>query len=182
MVLPAEMRAFYAECNGLFLEWGVAGSERRERTPAFSYPDYGQPVGCINLLPVNRAMSTGWEADGHVNEIQDDHWISLYGALPEPRPVVGSVCFDNFSKYNHADLILGPEPRVVVSTDHGADMDSSDHTDFANYLDATLSMYGVCRYKHAFGIGWSRRSAPAPRWTRRPTLDEVLALAREDDA
>ena len=84
VALPAAMRAFYAECNGLFLEWGLVGSERRELTPVFSYPDYGQPVGCINLLPVDQAMSAGWEADCHVNEIQDDHWISLYGAVPEP--------------------------------------------------------------------------------------------------
>ena len=179
--LPTAMRAFYAACNGLFLEWGLVGSEQTRATPIFSYPDYGQPVGCINLLPVEEAMSAGWEADFHVNGIQDDHWIALYGAVPDPKPAVGSVCLDNFSKYNHADLILGPEPRVVVSTDHGADMDSSDHTDFGNYLEATLALYGLNRYTHAFGIGWTRRSAPAPLWTKRLTLEDVLALAREDE-
>lgn len=178
--LPAAMRGFYAEANGLFLEWGTRGSDREELTSPFGYPDYGQPVGCINLLPVEHVMSTEWEESCHVNEIQDDHWEALYGAVPDPRPVVGAVCFDNYSKYHHGDLILGPEPVVVVCTDHGADMDSSDSTDFANYLEATLSLYGLCRYTHAFGIGWTRRSAPAPTWTRRLSLDEVVALARKD--
>jgi len=39
---------------------------------------------------------------------------------------VRAVVIDNFSKYNHGDMILGPEPVMIVSTDQGADMDSSD--------------------------------------------------------
>lgn len=179
--LPEAMRAFYAEQNGIFLEWGLRGVTYEYPTRPFDYPDYGQPPGCINLLPVAQALSVGWEADSHVNEIQPAHWKALYGAVPDPLPVVGSICFDNFRKYNHADLILGPEPVVVVSTDHGADMDSSDYTDFGNYLEATLRLYGADRYAHAFGIGWSRRSARAPVWTRRPSLDEIVALVRAEE-
>ncbi len=173
--LPADLLEFYRAHDGVFLEWGLRDREPEIKTAPFEYPDYGQAPGCINLLPVAQAMSTGWEADYHVNAIQDDHWIHLYGRVPDPLPPCGSVCVDNYSKYNHADLILGPEPLMVVSTDHGADMDSSDFTTFSTYLDLTLALYGTDRYAHGLGIGWSRKSQRVDAWTRRPTLDQVIA-------
>lgn len=179
--LPADLLEFYRAHDGVFLEWGLRGRDYAGKTEPFGYPDYGQPPGCINLLPVAQAISTSWEEDSHVNEIQDDHWILLYDRVPDPRPPCGSVCIDNFSKYNHGDLILGPEPVMIVSTDHGADMDSSDFTSISTYLDMTLAIYGLCRYQHGVGIGWSRTSQRLDAWTKQPTLDGLIAELLADE-
>jgi hypothetical protein len=181
VALPAAILDFYREHDGVFLEWGLRGREYEAKTVPFEYPDYGQPPGCINLVPVADAMSTDWEGSFHVNEIQDDHWIHLYGRVPDPLPACGSVCVDNFSKYNHGDLILGPELLMVVSTDHGADMDSSDYASFSTYLDMTLAIYGTCRYANGLGIGWSRKSQRVDAWTKRPTLDQLIAELLVDE-
>lgn len=178
MPLPEELRSFYAAHDGVFLEWGLRERPEESRTEPFGFPDYGQPPGCINLLPVAHAMSPEWESSCHVNEIQPDHQALLFGAVPEPPPPFGAVCIDNFSKYNHADLILGPEPVVVVSSDHGADMDSSDYCSFATYLDMTLAIWGTSRYYDGIGIGWTRQSQRLDAWTKRPTLDETIASLR----
>lgn len=179
--LPAALRAFYAAHDGVFLEWGLRGRVYEARTGAFAYPDYGQPPGCINLVPVRMAMSTGWEQDGTVNEVQSDHQELLFGAPLDPEPPVRAVVLDNFSKYNHADLIFGPAPVVVVSTDHGADMDSSDFVDFDTYLEMTLALYGVNRYSEGIGIGWSRQPQRLAKWDRAPGLDEIVAKLLADD-
>ncbi len=172
--LPADMRAFYAAHDGVFLEWGLRGHEYRGLTAPFDYPDYRQPPGCINLLPVGDAMSPEWERDYHVNEIQPDHQALLFGAPLEPSPKVAAVCVDNYSKYNHADLVLGPEPVMVVSTDHGADMDSSDYASFSVYLDITLAIYGTNRYARGLGIGWTRKPQRVSAWTQRLALETLL--------
>ena len=70
---------------------------------------------------------------------------------------------------------------MIVSTDHGADMDSSDFMSFETYLDCTLSVFGTNRY-HAFGIGWSRSPQRIAAWERLPVLDEVLAEVEKDEA
>jgi hypothetical protein len=178
MPLPQDLRSFYVAHDGVFLEWGLRENPQPRRTEPFGYPDYGQPPGCINLLPVSHAMSSEWEEIGHVNEIQPDHQAMLFGAVPDPQPPFGAVCIDNFSKYNHADLILGPEPVMVVSSDHGADMDSSDYCSFSTYLEMTLAIWGSNRYSNGSGIGWTRTSQRLDAWTKRPTLDETIAWLR----
>ena len=180
MELPADIRAFYAAHDGVFLEWGLRGRDYEIHTEAFGYPDYGHPPGCINLVPVAEAMSPGWELDSHVNEIQPDHQALLFGAPLDPQPKIKAVCVDNYSRYNHGDLVIGPEPVMVVSTDHGADMDSSDFTTFSVYLDLTLALFGACRYQHGLGIGWTRTSRRVSAWTERPSLDQVLAKIEAD--
>lgn len=181
MRLPADVRAFYAEHDGVFLEWGLRGHEYTARTPAFGWPDYGQPPGCINLVPLIEAMSPEWEDGYHVNEIQPEHQAMLFGARLDPPPKVAAVCIDNFSKYQHGDMIFGPEPVMVVSTDHGADMDSSNYTTFSLYLDITLAVWGASRYGYGLGIGWTRHSQRVSEWTERPTLDEMLAKLDADE-
>jgi len=180
MPLPADVRAFYAAHNGVFLEWGLRGHEYSARTPAFAWPDYGQPPGCINLVSVSEAMSSDWEEQSFVNEIQPDHQAVLFGAPLDPPPKVAAVCIDNFSKYNHGDMVLGPEPVMVVSTDHGADMDSSDFTTFEVYLDLTLALWGTNRYRYGLGIGWTRHSQRVSAWTERPSLDDMIAKLEAD--
>jgi hypothetical protein len=175
MPLPEDLLDFYRAHDGVFLTWGLRGHPPSYQTEPFGFPDYGSEPGCINLLPVAHAMSAWWESSGHVNEIQPDHQRALFGAVVEPPPPFGAVCIDNFSKYNHADLILGPKPVMVVSTDHGADMDSSDYCSFTTYLEMTLAIWGTNRYYNGLGIGWTRHSQPLDTWTKRPTLDETIA-------
>lgn len=182
--LPPAMRAFYTELNGFFVEWAPIGDKHEEKTSPFGYPDYGQPPGCINLLPIEEALTTAWQEEYHVNEIQSDHWEALYGRPQTEEESErlfdrSACCIDNFSKYNHADLILGPEPLVVISTDHGADMDSSDHMTFETYLELTLATWGLNRYRSA-GIGWSRKSQRLHQFTDRPSLDQVIAQMRAE--
>lgn len=176
MPLPEDLRSFYMEHDGVFLEWGLREPvDPYQHTEPFGAPDYGSPPGCINLLPITHAISPRWQAISYVNEIQPDHQTALFGAVLDPPPPFGACCIDNFSIYNHADLILGPKPVMVVSTDHGADMDSSDYCSFTTYLDMTLSIWGTNRYYNGIGIGWSRHSQPLDAWTKRPTLDETIA-------
>lgn len=180
--LPEAMRAFYSAHNGVFLQWGLKGRDYREKAvPAFHIPDIGAPPGCINLLPLTEAINGEWQFSYTVNEISDNHWKILYGDDTSARPYFQAFVIDYFARYHHADLINGPQPYMVVSTDYGADMDSSDYTTFDEYLDATLSLYGLCRYDHAFGIGWTRRTQRAEPWSKRPTLDEIIALVKADE-
>jgi hypothetical protein len=180
--LPAELLAFYRAHDGVFLEWGLRG-ETYTHTDPFGHPDDGHPPGCINLLPVTAAMSPGWEQDSHVNEIQQDHQELLFGRVLDPQPPVRAVCVDNFARYNHGDLVFGPDPDhavMVVSTDYGADMDSSDFTDFTTYLDLTLKIFAANRYYQGLGIGWSRDPKRLDAWTRQMTLDELLIKLADD--
>ncbi|MCY0989623.1 SMI1/KNR4 family protein [Nannocystis sp. ILAH1] len=179
MPLPPEIRAFYEAHDGVFLEWGLKGEEY-ERTAAFDGPDDNHPPGCINLLPVRRAMSPSWEEDSHVNEIQPDHQELLFGAPLDPQPEVRAVCVDNYARYHHGDLVLGPTPVMVVSTDYGADMDSSDFVSFPVYLDLTLALFGVDRYEHGVGIGWSRKPKRVEAWTKQFELGALLAKLDDD--
>ncbi len=180
MRLPADLRDFYHAHNGIFLLWGVRGAEYRDRPAAFNSPDYDAPPGCINLLPIRQAMSPHWQEESHVNEIDSDHQKLLFGAPLDPPPKVEAVCVDNYSMYHQGDLILGPEPVMVVSTDHGADMDSSDFCSFSVYLDIILAQYGTCRYSRGIGIGWTRISERVTAWTSKPSLDEIVAAVDRD--
>lgn len=179
--LPDDLRAFYRAHDGIFLEWGLRDGDASARTAPFDFPDYGQPPGCINLLPFEDALSTSWEEDSHVNEIPDDLRALIFGSRLDPEPIVGSIVVDNFSKYNHGDLILGPTPVMVVSTDHGADMDSSDFATFSTYLDLTLAVHGLNRYYFGLGCGWSRSPRRVDAWPDRPSLDDLLARLAEHE-
>lgn len=185
--LPDDLRAFYTAHDGVFLEWGLRGRTYAARTAKYGYPDYGQPPGCINLLPVHAAMTAEWLDTSHVNEIEPEHRELLFGAAEEDEGAedededkVEVVCVDNFSKYNHADLIFGASPVVVVSTDHGADMNSSDFVSFSTYLELVLSVYGVNRYTHGIGGAWRRKPQRVDAWTRVLDLDELVAELRKD--
>lgn len=180
--LPADLRAFYAAHDGVFLEWGIRGRDYAARTEPFAYPDYGQPPGCINLLSVNESMSSSWERESHVNEIQADHRALIFGeAARDDAPEFGSVCVDNFSRYNHGDLILGPEPVMIVSSDHGADMEASDWCSFSVYLDLTLAIFATNRYYNGLGIGWTRQPRRLDAWTGQLSLDEVITRVIADE-
>lgn len=178
--LPADVREFYAAHNGAYLEWGRRGRSY-ERTGFGGYPDYGSAPGMINILPLADVMSRHWQDEYHVNEVSDAHLQRIFGAVPESTPVT-AVCVDNFDKYYHGDLILGPAPVMIVSTDHGADMEASDWVTFATYLDMTLALYGANRYTMGIGIGWSREPALRERFDERPSLDAIVARIAADEA
>ncbi|MCA9637830.1 MAG: SMI1/KNR4 family protein [Myxococcales bacterium] len=180
--LPPELVAFYREHDGVFVEWGLRGQSYAAPTDPFGWPDYGQPPGCINILPIAEVMSPEWEIESHVNEISSEQQALIFGAPLDPQPPVRAVTVDNFSKYNHGDLILGPDPVMVVSTDHGADMEASDWLSFGVYLDLTLAIFATNRYYQGVGIGWSRTPQRVDAWTARPSLDDLIARIREDEA
>ena len=172
--LPEDLRSFYAAHDGVYLSWGLVGETYAKLAP-FGSPDYGHAPGIINLLPVAAAMSKSWEADSHVNKIRPKLEEQIFGAPLDPRPPVGSVIVDNFAVFNHGDLILGPEPVMIVSTDHGADMGSSDWVTFGAYLDMTLALFGTNRYSNGIGIGWGRPPEHRVEWSPKRTLDEIVA-------
>ncbi len=173
--LPADLRDFYSAHDGVFVLWGLRGRDYPERTGPFEYPDYGQPPGCINLLPVREAISPQWESVDHVNEVRPEHQVLLFGQAPAQQPPVRAVCVDNFAKSHHGDLIFGPESVMVVSSDHGADMESSDFCSFRTYLDLTLAVFGADRYTHGLGIGWTREGRRVDAWTEPADLDAVVS-------
>jgi len=172
--LPEDLRAFYEAHDGAYLSWGLRG-EKYSTMDAFGNPDYGHAPGIINIVPIAMAMSKSWESKGHVNKIKPAQQERIFGAPLDPPPPVGAVCIDNFAIFNHADLILGPAPVMIVSTDHGADMDSSDWVSFDAYLDMTLALYGTNRYSNGIGIGWSRKPEHRQEWSPKRTLDELVA-------
>lgn len=179
--LPPGLRDFYRSHNGAFLEWGFKGEEYRYKTAPFDFPDYGQPPGCINLLPAEEVFSPSWEQHSLLNEVNDSLWELLYGATPDPLPPFGAVALDNFNKYHVGALILGPELMVLAATDHGADLEASDFIDVDTYLDLTLDLYGANRYTFALGVGWTR---PGERYTRPsppPALQDIIARVRIDE-
>jgi hypothetical protein len=180
MKFPADIRDFYRAHDGIFLLWGLRGIEYRDRPALFGQPDYGAPPGCINLLSIGEAMSSHWQSESHVNEIDSDHQKLLFGAELDPLPKIEAVCIDNYSMYNHGDMIFGPEPVVVVSTDHGADLEASDFCSFSVYLDLVIAQYGSCRYKNGIGIGWSREPERVTAWTKKRSLDEIVAAVYKD--
>lgn len=76
--LPPAMRAFYEAHNGVFLRWGLQGRSYPE-LDRFELPDYEAAPGCINMLPVERAMSPFWQRESHLNEVDEDCWKALFG-------------------------------------------------------------------------------------------------------
>ncbi len=178
--LPAALRAFYEAHDGVFLEWGLRGRSY-EHTASFGFPDDRHPPGCINLLPVADAMSSSWEEDSIVNVVGAEQQEHLFGKPLDPQPKVRAAVVDNYARYYHGDMIFGPDPVMVVSSDYGADMDSSDFVEFSVYLDMTLALFGMDRYKHGVGIGWTRHSARVDAWTKQPGLEALLATLDDDD-
>ena len=127
-------------------------------------------------------MSPGWEADSHVNTIGPQHQTLLFGRPLDPPPPVQVVCVDNYARFHHGDLVLGPRPVMVVSSDYGADMDSSDFTSFSVYLDVILAIFGADRFNYGLGhrIGQSRTPTYVPRWSTSLELDELVAMLTAD--
>ncbi len=76
--LPASMRAFYEAHNGAFLVWGLAG-RKYPKVKRFQFPDDDAPPGCINLLPIEKAMSPTWQRESLLNEVDEDCWRALFG-------------------------------------------------------------------------------------------------------
>jgi uncharacterized protein YjbI with pentapeptide repeats len=177
--LPPALRAFYAAHNGIALAWGFEDAEEEVPEP-FEFPDYGTPPGMVNLLPVGDAWSKSWEADSHVNEVDDSLQEKLFGAVPDPLPPVGAVVVDNYSKWSHGDLVLGgPDGGLmIVSSDHGAEMDSSDGLPFDAYLEMILATWGTCRYKG--GLGSRNEPKRLATWSRHRPLSAILEEVRED--
>ncbi|MDC0740400.1 SMI1/KNR4 family protein [Polyangium mundeleinium] len=176
MTLPDAILEFYTAHNGVFLEWGLRGSTYT-RTDPYDFPDYDAPPGCINLLPIAAAFQPDWQRDFHVNELLPGQEELFFGQQLDPERPLKAITLDNFSKYNHADLIVGPEPVVLVSTDHGADLDSSDFMSFETYLDVTLAVFGSNRFAAVRADKPARLISPRER----PTLDAIVAYVREDE-
>ena len=171
---------FYTAHDGAYLEWGLKGREY-ERVGEGGWPDYGTPPGVINMLTARDVFSADWQSEYTINQtIGDETWNLAYGK-PEPTErSPNAVVVDYFSIYYHTDLLLGPEPLLVVASDHGADLSCSDLMTFSQYLDLVIAQFGWNPYK-AVGIGWSR---PAQRLSAIPTLtlDEIVAKIRAEDA
>jgi hypothetical protein len=120
-------------------------------------------------------MSPSWQECSRVNgEVDPDLQALIFGARLDPQPPVRAVCVDNFSAFNHGDLILGPDPVMVVSDDYGVDLGSSDYCSFATYLDMTLSLFGADRYEHGIGIGWTRSPQRVDTWSTPADLDTII--------
>jgi hypothetical protein len=181
--LPADLLAFYRAHNGAFLEWGLKNTVLDyEHTPSFSRPSYRAPPGCINLLDASSALSRTWADDFSVNAVSPELQVRLFGKIVEPKPPFGAAVIDDFSKYHHGDLVIGPEPVMIVSSDHGAELEESDFMSFSTYLDLTLALFGTNRYD-AVGhvlLGGTRKRLD--RWTESPTLDGVIAKVEASES
>lgn len=171
--LPPALRAFYAAHDGVFLEWGLKGVDYPYHAKPFRFAADDELPGRINIVPVEAAISKEWERNFLVNEISPQQQANMFGAVVRPSPPFHAVCIDLFSSWSQGDLIIGPEPMMVVSDDHGAGMDASNFMPFEVYLDVVLASFGARATTDAFstGGGTPRR---VDRWDARPTLDEIL--------
>lgn len=174
------MLDFYTAHDGAYLEWGLAGEEYNITGGLGGFADYGNPPGSVNILPAQRAFSPSWQENYTINEsVGDETWNLAYGE-DDPEELPTAVVIDLFSNYHHTDLLLGPEPLLVVASDHGADLGCSDFLTFAQYLELVIARYGASPYE-AVGIGWSR-SARRVESIAHPSLDDILARIKEDAA
>lgn len=176
-----EIVDFYAEHNGAYLEWGIKDREY-QWTGIDGYPDYGSAPGLINMLGHADVFTSGWQDDYVINPlVGDDPWSLAYPGQEDPgEEVTTAVVVDNFNIYYHSDMLLGPEPLIVVASDHGADLSCSDFLTFPQYLELVIARYGSSPYR-AVGIGWSR---PAQRVTaiEKPSLDDLIStIIKEED-
>lgn len=182
--LPPDLRDFYAAHDGVFVQWGLRGRDYSQRSGPFMHRDYldVEPPGCVNLLPVREAISPQWEENDWVNEVDAEQLALWFGQPPIPQLPVRSVVVDNFAKYQHGDLVFGPTPVMITSTDHGADMGASDFCSFSTYLDLTLTVFGADRYDCGLGIGWTRDGRYVDAWTKPADLDAIISRLLADEA
>jgi hypothetical protein len=174
------MLDFYTAHNGAFLEWGIEGGEYNLIGGPGGWADYGTPPGVINILSVQDAFSRSWQLEYIINPtVGEETWNLAYGT-DEPDTTPTAVVIDQFAIYYHTDLLLGPEPLLVVASDHGADLSCSDLMTFEQYLELVIARYGANPYD-AVGIGWSR-SARRLEEIERPSLDDLVSKAIEDES
>ena len=173
--LPAAMRAFYAAHNGIFLEWGLKGVEYLEKTLPFWSASTPASTGCFNFVPLESVISEKWERECFISEISPEFQQLLFGAVPDPQPPFRGACVDLFSSWSQGNLIIGPEPLMIVSADHGAELDTSHFLSFDVYLDVTLAMYGISR-RRVLGTRQPKRVTQCDvHWT----LDEAIQNLKE---
>ncbi len=182
--LPSDFFEFYQECNGLFLEWGFKDKKQDYNITSkpFGSYDYGTPPGRISLQPIEKALKS-WGDVVHP-EMVIEHWKKFY-KKPAPEELEDNIesvmfCVDDYSFYNHADIIMGTPPYVIVSTDHGADTNASHWLSFHDYLKMTLSLYGACRYTFGIGTGWEKKPKLVT-WEKHFQLDKLLKKIDEED-
>ena len=113
-----------------------------------------------------------------MNELASGQEELFFGRELDPERPLQAITIDNFSKFQHADMIIGPDPVVLVSTDHGADLTSSDFMSFETYLEVTLAVFGSNRFYAVRSDEPARLVGPRER----PTLDAIVELARNDEA
>lgn len=174
--LPASMRAFYAAHNGVFLEWGVRGIDYPEKTAPFHFPGTVQSLGCINIVPVEAAISERWESEFLVGPISAERQRHLFGT--ELDPPIRAVCIDLFSSWSQGALVIGPEPLMIATSEHGAETDASHFVSFDVYLDITLALFGLPRQR-VLGAASLQRSERVTRCEAHLTLDEAIADLRD---
>ena len=151
-----EVIQFYMEHNGAFLEWGLRGREYEE-VGFGGMPDYGSPPGCINILPIGDVFSESWQLDAIVQTPREEHWQAAFGQSIDFQQKCKIVVFDNYSRFEHTDMLLGPEPILLVATDHGADLGASNLMTLSQYLEVVLALYGTNPYQEV-GINWSKKA------------------------
>lgn len=96
-------------------------------------------------MKMEKVFSNAWLDTLYLED--NDLWEKIYGRkIPAPETLDDNVyVVDYYSFYNLAAIVMGPQPKVIAATDHGADFDSSNRITFSDYLNLTLSLYGLCR-------------------------------------
>jgi hypothetical protein len=186
--LPADIRAFYEQADGLLLQWTHKRHEHfdpKAHQPddkRKSFLDYGP--GCVRVLPIKEAFVTAnWK-----NQFYDD----TMGDKPGPYVLRGRSwpslldfskslrVFDWYSAFYVAAFVVHPdhEPWVIVGDDHGVCWDGYAPTNLESYLEGVLARYGTHSGREVFRDDSSRpalKERPRAWWAKRVvTLEKCL--------
>ena len=140
--LTDDLRAFYAQMNGLNLKWfldpGVSAADREAFFLEFPDMDVenssdGYASTAIRILPLRDVLTRDWGEDVYYEPDMGFHGqpLSVADFHASMRP------FDLFSEYRACILAFREkkDPAVFLLDDHYAVWDDSSGTDVRSYLD-----------------------------------------------
>lgn len=176
--LPAAVRRFYQETNGLQLQWifekNVAFDPERHRyhdqTLSWDYArlDYRPEDGLILIWPLEKVLQTDWQGELY-NESMRGRKLSFAGTSYDSYDFYKQIKpFDLFSKnFDMAFWLGSPElPLLLGNLEQGSHLNSR-RTSFASYLEFLLATYGACI--------WRQRSYSLYRDQQQPLLETPAA-------
>jgi hypothetical protein len=156
--LAKAIRDFYAEADGLELQWGLKKGLSEEELDKISdkYDDYTppddeepnereDPFARINLIPIEASLvRRKWT----ILTAGDDEATFEFQKQTYNRKEFGRRLrpFDEYSTYDCMAFVLEEgvgDPKVIRLSDHYVEWDGSRVTDFQSYMEMVIATRGI---------------------------------------